>query len=182
MTLTSWLDLVRTVAIASSAVFAAYQYYRGQVWKKSEFTSGVMKDFFQQPRVRSALTMLDWAELPVELFPDQPERAQRSVVVTEAMIREALRTHQERTDFNETETAIRRSFDSLLFRLATYDHYVASGLIRDRDLQPYLGFWMRVALGREGAKGAAIQDALWRYADFYRFSGAARLAARLGRA
>jgi hypothetical protein len=74
-----------------------WQYRRADYWKRSEFLAKEMKEYFTDPKVLLALTMVDWGERDIQLFdpsipgsanPDTGERT-----VDRKLQCEALRPH-----------------------------------------------------------------------------------------
>jgi hypothetical protein len=73
------------------------QYRRADYWKRSEFLAKEMKEYFADPKVMLALTMVDWGERDIQLF-DPPKPGSGSVdsgerTIDRALQCQALRPH-----------------------------------------------------------------------------------------
>lgn len=90
-----------------------------------EFVAQEMKEFWNQPAVAKTTLMLDYENLPVELFPEKPAD-QRSVRVDEALIIDALVVRQKR-GLSEVEVAVRDFLVAFEYRgvLRLFDRYKA---------------------------------------------------------
>jgi hypothetical protein len=172
-----------------------YQYQKAQLWKRSEFVAAEMKAFFSDPEVRKATTMIDWAVRRINLFntPD-PDQSKWPVVSREMQCR-ALLPHSVIPDKTESEAAadfgnisgsprlftlqeaaIRDSYDRLLDGLERFASYIETRLVTRKDLEPYLGYWIRdIASTGEDEIEVRWTFLLFVYIDFYRFAGVQKL-------
>lgn len=166
------------------------QYRRADYWKRSEFVAQEMKEFFGDPKVGTALTMIDWGVREVTLFPGNVNNA--TVVVTRRLQCDALRPHTMLTStggsdevaspgaatttgggsFSPAEAAIRDCYDRFLDGLDRFGNYLSGKLVSVEDLRPYLGYWIDEIASTE----CDGDDALWSvclfaYIEFYSFLG-----------
>lgn len=193
----SWLDSVQpakgadmeeirawTTLVGASVAFAAglWQYRRAQQWKRAEWVAAEMRTFFDDPRIMNALHMLDWnrRELPL-LLSTSPNPQSSSFTYTADQLLHALtsRTNPQQRPYKPEEYCIRDCFDRLLDALERFESFIKARLVKHKDLDPYLAYWMRLLGDRSnGRKSAETMDRLWTYIDDYRFSGVQSLLGR----
>jgi len=182
-----WVALGTAAAAFVAFLAGLVQYRHAQRWKRSEFVAREVKEFKGDPAVRNALLMLDWNERHVELFPQEPDPAKRSALVTDELLAHALaplpdkaaaRLHDE---FKREEVAIRAAFDELFDALERFEYFIQAGLVSRREFDPYLRYWIDLLGDRAGRrKPPAVVDALWAYIGAYSYSGVQKLLRRYG--
>lgn len=165
-------------------VVGLVQYWGAQRWKRVEFVAQEAKEFFTNPKVAVALTLIDWGGRTVNLDPTGPGFTR---YVTRQMQAAALLPHPlmgtlasdaevaEDTDdsgFTARQGHIRDCYDALLDGFERFGSHVTSGLVEPRQIRPYLGSW----IDDISAPARSDDDALWcacllAYISFYRFEG-----------
>jgi len=171
----------------AAAILAVRTFGRTEEWKKTEFLAREMKEFFDNPRVQNAFTMIDWGARDIKLFDESSENKGR-VPVTRMIQVHALLPH---TFFNTAsdveksgdgvtgshsytpdQAAIRDCYDSLLDGLERFSNYVQTGLIDIDSLRPYLQYWIDdIQSPAKDNEDAAWSAALATFIAFYRFDG-----------
>jgi hypothetical protein len=183
VTVAGWVSSLALFLIAVST------YLRGEKWKRAEFLANEMKGFFETPRIKRALFLIDWGSRELPLIEDR-SGDQSWVIVTRQMQTMALRPHVllEGTGsdsevfavdgeapgqgFSESEAAIRDCYDAFLDGLERFASYVKTGLTDTNSLRPYIGYWIDDISSRtENVDDAAWCAALLTYISFYRFDG-----------
>ncbi len=159
---------ISTLIISLFVFFKGIKEYRkAQKWKKLEFVSKEIKEFFNDSNVKRALFLLDWNS---KIFDIDILKESREIDLNfndEDIIR-ALKTHNERLSFSDKEIAIKRVFDSLFDRLTMFENYIETGLVTAKDLQPYLTYWIRILTDSNNVrKSEEIRTQLWKYIDEY---------------
>jgi hypothetical protein len=187
-----WLSLFGFAGTIVALLFAAYQYRRAEQWKQAEFLAREMKEFFESPSVRNALTMIDWGSRRVNLFNREKPTPEDLVLVTRAIQCRALLPHTivnadaasdvevvERSGeggrmsaFTPEGAAIRDSYDAFLDGLERFSSFLGANLVTVEALQPYLSYWIDdIAAPTEDRDDAAWCCCLLAYIHFYRFTG-----------
>jgi hypothetical protein len=185
--------LVSVVAVilgTSGAVVAWRTFIRSERWKEAEFLAREMKDFFGDPRVQTALVMVDWGLRRIKLLEDSAQDGGH-VMVDRTMQVQALRPHVllvrgsdevGKGRFTREEAAIRDHYDALLDGLERFGNYVSTKLVRVENIRPYIGYWLDdIHSDAENAADAAWTTALLTYIDFYRYRGVQRLFKEAGK-
>jgi hypothetical protein len=128
------------------------------------------------PYVRNAQYMLDWSGRLVALWPDGGENAPAAVLVTHAMVAQALRTTGK--PFTDDEVAIRDTFDHFFDHLARFERLVTQGLVTDYNLKPYLGYWCNLLAGARPGHERPYTAAIKTYLNTYGYKDSAALIQR----
>ncbi|HEY6390619.1 MAG TPA: hypothetical protein VIX89_05050 [Bryobacteraceae bacterium] len=73
---------------------------------------------------------------------DQLEDVTKPPKITYKLVESALTPHQDRTaPFTPIEAAIRDHFDVFLDYLSHFENFVQAGLVRPKEIRPYLKYW-----------------------------------------
>jgi hypothetical protein len=175
-------DLLKAIALTGAAIAFAIglaQYRRAQQWKRAEWVAQEMKQLFSDPTVQAALLMIDWGSRQILLYPEREKIEDRYVQLTNEMVARALMPHEKRQGsekFTNLEADIRAAFDRALDGLERFHSYVATGLVKISDLQPYLKYWaVNLIRDQYGALGEDRIATLIGYMDKYGFDGAHKL-------
>jgi hypothetical protein len=175
---------IATLVLALSGAIVAWQtFLRSERWKKAEFLAREMKDFFENPRVQTALTLVDWDLRRVKLLDDKA-RDEGYVIVDRMMQASALRPHVffGRTSdevaqgrFTREEAAIRDRYDALLDGMERFGNCLSTKLVRLESMQPYIGYWLDRISDKDNRSNAVWKATLLTYIDFYGFHGVQKL-------
>jgi hypothetical protein len=199
--LDQWKLIVSVLGFGGTAIallFAVRQYKRAEQWKRAEFVAKEMKDFFEDPKVRAALQLIDWGTRRFNLFGLHDPADKTKTRVTRALQCSALLPHtivdpragsdgESETEepsmrrFSPEEAVIRDCYDALLDGLERFESFAQSKLVTVEILRPYLGYWIDdIAAEAKDTDDAAWCACLLAYVQFYRFEGVQRLFARFG--
>ena len=174
------LAAIATVVFARGVV----EYRNAQKWKRAEWVASEMKDFFQDPNVRNALTMLDWKDRRLPLLLAAPTRdTEKTFEYEEGMLLHALSsaTRPQEHDYTDPELSIRDSFDRLLDAFERMDSFVQAGLVSPNELRPYLRYWLGIIADPTNPKKSSnVRARLWAYIDDYGYDGVQRLCKGFG--
>lgn len=158
--------------VISLAVFikGIYEYTKAQRWKKAEFVSKEIKEFFNDFEIKRALVLLDWNSNDLELKPS--EMAGRSKIhFTDNLIESALHTHKQVPTFTDEEVIIKAIFDTFFERLTMFYNYIETKLIEAKDIKPYLIYWINIlADDNNDRKPQNVRKQIWIYIEEYGYS------------
>ena len=133
----TWLGIVGGVIIF---LLGRAEYRTSQQWKRSEFLAAEIDRFFAQPRVATALLLVDYSA--IRLDPDGRRAGQPiagTLVVTDSVLTSALRIHtdfkNDTEEFGPEEMLAREAFDELLTGLERFAHHIQIGLIEIADVR-----------------------------------------------
>ena len=174
------LTLKITALLLSFFVFikGIKEYSKTQKWKKLEFVSKEIKEFFNEPDVKRAMLLLDWNSNSFDIYLSK-EKREIAVDFNDKDILGSLMTHEERFAFTEKEVIIKRVFDAFFERLTMFENYIETGLIEAKDLAPYLSYWIKILADPSNhRKSAEIKTQLWKYVDYYGYEKVRKLCYR----
>ncbi|MBB1287033.1 hypothetical protein HRH25_21805 [Flavisolibacter sp. BT320] len=160
------------------------RYTKDQVWKRHEFVAKEIKEFTSDRMVRNSMSMLDWGERYIELFPDKPNYDDRFAKVDRMILKLALQYHGFRTKeygkdrFTSVEVAIRDNFDYFLSHLERFEQFIQAGLITPKELEPYLNYWVSTIADNIEAD---VRNAIYHYINQYGFMGTQQLFSRFNK-
>jgi hypothetical protein len=194
------VSIITLVGTAVAVVVTIKSFRRTEQWKRAEFLATEMKEFFADPRVCNALSLIDWGARRIPLLePTEPD--QGKVRVTRQFQVRALLPHtlldfstasdadqpSEITEskmrrYSTEEAAIRDCFDAFLDGLERFSSYVQTGLVSGPSLRPYIGYWIDdIHAATRDPEDTAWAATLLTYIAFYRFKGVLWLFSHLDR-
>jgi hypothetical protein len=184
-------------------LFGLRQYRRAEQWKRGEFIAKEVKEFETNATVRSVFAAIDWSERRINLTADASAPPAFWTAVTRGFLWRALLPHEvnaihpewreqpregeslielvpdgegNRGMFTRDAALARDAFDVFFDQLGRFGNFIEAGLIRAREVRPYLGYWLTDLATDQGN----ADDARWRctvltYLFVYRFQGAITL-------
>jgi hypothetical protein len=176
------LDLAKVVVPTCAFLVGLGQYRKAQAWKRMEFVAQQIERFRADVIVRRVLTMLDWGERRIDLgIPFEPNLRSGELKpprITYRLIGEALRTHHgNQGGFSSLEAAIRDHFDQFLDYLSHFEHFIQAGLVKPKDIRPYLDYWTSALAGNDEVNPELLTQ-FWRFVDGYGYSKVRQLICR----
>lgn len=152
--------------------FGIFQYFRAQVWKRSEFAAAQLDKLNSDADLRLACTMIDWSERELPI----PEHRKlnsndHSFQHTTDNLKKAMRTEANmRGSFSLDEALKRDIFDRFFAYLEDIEHYLEVGLISKRQVKP-LRYWLKEIADSRFSYKPIFHD----YLSYYGFDGVFRL-------
>ena len=144
-----------------------YEYTQAQKWKKAEFVSKEIKEFYNDFDIKRAMVLLDWNSTELDLRANEIE-GKSKFYFTDDLIISALQTHKDSAEFTAKEAVIKSVFDSLFDKLTMFDNYIETGLISIKDIKPYLIYWIKIlADNQNDRKPKDVRSQIWKYIDEY---------------
>jgi len=144
-----------------------YEYTKSQKWKKAEFVSKEVKEFYNDFDIKRALILLDWNSNELDLKPNEIEGSVK-FYFTDKLILSSLQTHRESSGFSNEEVVIKNVFDSLFDKLTMFNNYIETGLIKIKDIKPYLIYYIQIlADTKNDRKSEKVRIQIWKYINEY---------------
>jgi len=157
------------------------EYAKAQKWKRVEFVSKEIKDFQNDFDIKRAMILLDYDSNELELNTNEIEGKNKICFKENNLIMSALQSDKNIPVFSDEEKVIRRIFDRLFDRLTMFDNYIETGLIKVKDIKPYLTYWIEILADIQNSrKPSGVRDQIWKYIDEYRFYKIRTLCNRFG--
>jgi hypothetical protein len=94
------------------------------------------------------------------------------------MLRGAL---ERKPKFTPDEALIRDTFDEFFTKLGYFDNYIASGVVTERQLEPYLAYWMDLSHAEKPTiMDAETVEGIWSFLETHNFKDTLTLLLRFG--
>jgi len=180
MDLNSFITLLGVLGGLGGFSFGLYQYYRNQRLRSAEFAANEVSRWLDTRETRQVISMLEWLERDVALETGEGSGRFENVMVKNEELPNALAPHTKR-QLTPKESAIRGVFDRFLFGLQRIEHFIESGVVKQRDVEPFLRYYLEL-IGKKPSvhMPETSQVALWKYIQFYELRDVKRLFARFG--
>jgi hypothetical protein len=146
-----------------------------QLWKQSEFAADKFEDFYQDFYVRNALQILDWRKRKIRLWKNDPSK---ELEVDRILLLGAL---EDKRQYTAGEAMIRDTFDEFFTQLGYFNNYISSRVIAEKQVKPYLAYWMDLLhVRRPRIMNAEAAECIWKYLENHNFDDALALLRRFG--
>ena len=174
--LESGLTIGALAVSALTIMMGIYQYAKAQKWKKAEFVSKEIKEFYDDFDIKRAFVLLDWNSNELVLRENEID-GKKTIHFTEDLIFSALAPNENKsndlagltsdaTGFCKEEVVIRNVFDRLFGWLVMFNSYIETDLVTVKDLRPYLIFWIQVLADTDNnRKSQKVREQIWKYID-----------------
>jgi hypothetical protein len=182
------LDAKDFVAFAVAAISLVtlikgiIEYTKAQSWKKAEFISKEVKEFYSDINVQRALKFLDWDSGKIDLKENEIAGKNLMYFNNKDLIK-SLRNHNDGdTNFTYEEEKIREIIDALLDKLSLFQHFIDGKVFAPKDLKGYLKYWTNIMFDAQNVRPSKtdFSNALKKYMDAYHFDDLKRLVKSFG--
>ena len=176
----NWVEILKILGAAAAFWIGLSQYRRSEAWKRLEFVAAEMKTFYDDAAVKLAMGMLDWRKKEIALYKYRGENDFAREVVDYAIVASALSTEPEKK-YDKVHSAVREIFERFLEFLARFEGFLATGVVEQTDLNPYLDYWIKLIAGRDSHSPevtAQVLPQLWKFIDYYGYRDVRRFIGR----
>jgi hypothetical protein len=176
----NWMEILKLVGAGVAFGIGLQQYRKSETWKRLEFVAAEMRAFYDDAAVKLAMGMLDWRRKEVALYKYREENDFARVAVDYAIVANALGTDPDKT-YDKVHSAVREIFERLLEFLARFEGFLAAGVVKQTDLDPYLDYWIKLIAGQDAHSPEVTQQvlpSLWKFIDFYAYRDVRRFIGR----
>jgi hypothetical protein len=176
----NWVEILKILGAAAAFWIGLNQYRRSEAWKRLEFVAAEMKAFYDDAAVKLAMGMLDWRKKEIALYKYRGENDFAREVVDYAIVASALSTEPEKK-YDKVHSAVREIFERFLEFLARFEGFLATGVVEQTDLNPYLDYWIKLIAGRDSHSPevtAQVLPQLWKFIDYYGYRDVRRFIGR----
>lgn len=176
----NWMEILKLVGAGVAFGIGLQQYRKSETWKRLEFVAAEMRAFYDDAAVKLAMGMLDWRRKEVALYKYREENDFARVTVDYAIVANALGTDPDKT-YDKVHSAVREIFERLLEFLARFEGFLAAGVVKQTDLDPYLDYWIKLIAGQDAHSPEVTQQvlpSLWKFIDFYAYRDVRRFIGR----
>ena len=167
--LESGLTIGALAVSASTIMIGIYQYIKAQKWKKAEFVSKEIKEFYNDFDIKRAFTLLDWNSNELVLKESEIDE-KKKMHFTDDLIYSSLSANEEKgydlAGACKEVVVIRSIFDSLFGWLIMFNSYIETKLVTVEDLRPYLIYWVQILADTNcNKKNEKVREQIWKYID-----------------
>jgi hypothetical protein len=136
-----------TLALATAGgMFALWRWRVDQKWRRVPHAQSLIEKFRQKENTASALEILDVVDEEVEF--EFPDKSKRPIKLTNDFLIGALSTFDQKEINEEPEIVVRIILDELFEDLSIFQNHIDAGLIKLKDIKPYLEYWIQELTGR----------------------------------
>jgi hypothetical protein len=176
----NWIEILKLLGAAAAFWIGLNQYRKSEAWKRLEFVAAEMKCFYDDAAVKLAMGMLDWRKKEVALFKYRGENDFDRATVDYAIVAKALGVDPE-MKYDKVHSAVREIFERFLEFLARFEGFLATGVVKQADLNPYLDYWIKLIAGQDGHSPEVTKQvlpSLWKFIDYYGYRDVRRFISR----
>lgn len=166
----NFLQLLRDVSpilVVLTFMKTAYEFIKGLKWKKSEYLSKEIKEFFSDKDVKIACLLLDYNVRKLEI-------GGKVFLITDDLLISSLQTHDTKQSFSLEETEIRDIFDVFFDKLSYFNIHIENDLVEKRQVITYLSYYLDI-LSRPGRKPEKLVNTFCNYITFYNYKNVEKL-------
>lgn len=154
-------DIIVPFLAILTFVKAIIEYVRVQKWKKSEFLTKEIKEFFGNEDVSMICKLLDWNARKVIIDGNE-------LKINDSFLESALLTHRKKAKFTPEEAIIRDKFDYFFDRLSYFNIYIENGLVDETETMKYLSYYLEI-LAIPGRKDSKLVEIFQEYISYYEY-------------
>jgi hypothetical protein len=176
----NWIEILKILGAAAAFWIGLNQYRKSEAWKRLEFVAAEMEAFYDDVTVKLAMGMLDWRKKEVALFKYRGENDFERAVVDYAIVASALGVDPE-MKYDKVHSAVREIFERFLEFLARFEGFLATGVVKQTDLNPYLDYWIKLIAGQDAHSPEVtkqVLQSLWKFIDYYGYRDVRRFISR----
>ncbi len=150
------------IVVVLTFIKAVYEYMMAMKWKKSEFLSKEIKEFFSDSNVKTVCTLLDYNVRKIQIN-------DKDFIVTDNILIDSLLTHDKKQQFSAEEAVIRDMFDSFFDKLSNFNVLIQNGLVEKSQVKNYLSYYLDI-ICNPGRKPNELIDVFNDYISYYKFN------------
>jgi hypothetical protein len=176
----NWIEILKILGAAAAFWIGLSQYRKSEAWKRLEFVAAEMKTFYDDAAVKLAMSMLDWRRKEVALFKYRGENDFKREMVDYAIVASALGIDPD-LKYDKVQSSVREIFERFLEFLARFEGFLAAGVVKKTDLDPYLDYWIKLIAGQDAHSPEVTQQvlpSLWKFIDYYGYRDVRRFISR----
>lgn len=143
---------------------------RALSWKQKEFVAARFDRLQASPNCKIAMRLLDYNATRVTLPGSTTE-----LPLNDLTVMSALAPRNQRGIYSDEQVHIRDAFDEFFDELDRLGMMARSGLIREADLGPYIGYWLKLFDHRQRERPEVYSAILRRYVAKFDFEDLAAL-------
>lgn len=148
------------IAAIITAIKWVYEYSNKLNWERNKFLLDRLEIFFKDQNTKNIELILDWNK--IRIYHENIEYK-----ISDDVLLEALKTHDVKHSFDNTELFLRNSFDDYFDKLTEFIILAESGMISKKNLKNFLKYWIDILNGKKNNKPKELSKQFLKYLDFY---------------
>jgi hypothetical protein len=140
-----------------------WEYSQTRKFEKNKFLLERIEKFNSLPSTQKMQKLLDWNSIKIDID-GVPTK------IDDAILIEALKTHDQKVSFDSTEVYLREIFDDYLTGLTELIILSKTGLVDKGNLKRFLQYWINILNGTKQNKPQSLVETFERFIDFYGYS------------
>lgn len=160
--------------------FALWRWTIDQKWRRVQYAQKLIKQFLDNERVTEACQILDTVDETVTLKREDDPTKTCEIMITDDFLISALSTFCQKLENTSDEQHIRHIFDTFFDGLSNFQNHVETGLIKVRDVKPYLEYWFAEMSGNGKIHSISVAYQFRRYLGCFGYGPALKLARNIG--
>ena len=177
--LTNHKELLALGVGSVGGAFALWRWMVDQKWRRVQYAQSLIKEFLEKNTTVEAFNILDVSDEEVE-FSGQNSKTKK-ILITDTFLIGALSTFDQKTKNTPKELVVRIILDGFFDDLNIFQNHVDTGLIKLRDLRPYLEYWIKELVGQgRSHKSAFFGQQVCRYLNYFGYEKVVTLAKNMG--
>ena len=137
-----------------------YEYSNKLKWERNKFLLDRLEIFFKDQNTKNIELILDWNKIKIA-------NEDKVYLVSDTILLEALKTHDTKHSFDDTELFLRNSFDDYFDKLTEFIILIESGMISKKNLRNFLRYWIEILNGKKKNKPKEVSQQFLKYLEFY---------------
>ena len=140
-----------------------WEYSQSRKFEKNKFLLERIEKFNSLSSTQKMQKLLDWNVIKIDID-GVPTK------IDDAILIEALKTHDQKSSFDSTEVYLREIFDDYLTGLTELIILSKTGLVDKGNLKRFLQYWVNILNGTKKNKPKSLVDTFQRFIDYYGYS------------
>lgn len=177
--LTNHKELLALAVGSVGGAFALWRWMVDQKWRRVQYAQSLIKEFLEKSTTAEAFNILDVSDEEVE-FSGQNSKTKK-ILITDTFLIGALSTFDQKTKNTPKELIVRIVLDGFFDDLNIFQNHVDTGLIKLRDIRPYLEYWIKELVGQgRSHKSVFFGQQVCRYLNYFGYERVVTLAGNMG--
>jgi len=156
------INVVLAVGSALAAVFKwVWEYTKKMKWEKNKFLLEELEKFHSLESTIAMETILDWNSADITIN-------DRRIKFDDDLLYSSFATYYNQ-DFTKDQLLLRGLFDDYFDNLTRLIFMAKSGLVDEKNLIMFLGYWIKILNGDRSAKSERLVFQIQNYLRYYSY-------------
>jgi len=174
-------ELLALFVATVGGAFALWRWMVDQKWRRVQYAQSLIREFLQKKSTVNAFEILDVLDEDVDLKSEGSTEEKITIEITDEHLVRALSTSYEKRDGEDKILFVRTVFDEFFGDLSIFQSHIEAGLIKLRDIKPYLDYWLNELTGPGRMEHhSSFTQQVHSYLSHYGYQGVVTLAENMG--